>query len=100
MQGISFVGVFDPKVVNNKGEEDWASLMEIQARSILGREVPSSGKDLFKLLVGHFTSLLEAVHGDCNVDETVGGNFGGKVVVLDDVGRESGIGDTHVNKLV
>ena len=71
-------------------EGDGASLMEIQARHILGREVPFNGKDIFKLLIGKFASLLEAVHGslDFNVDESVDGNFGGKVVVLDDVRRE------------
>ena len=72
--------------------------MEIQARSILGREIPSSGEDFFKLLVGKFASLLEAVHGlsDCNVNEPVSGYFGSKIVVLDGVGREIGIGDAHV----
>lgn len=63
--------------------------MEIQARPILGMKVPSSGKDLFELRVGKFSSLLEAVHGpsDFNVDETIGGNVGGKVVVLNDLRR-------------
>ena len=98
VQGVVFVDILDPKVADNKDEGDGASFMEIQARRILGREVPSSGKDFFKLLVGKFPSLLEAVHGlsDFNLDETVSGNFGGKVVVLDDVRREIGIGDAHV----
>ena len=98
VQGVVFVDILDPKVVDNKGEGDGASFVEIQARSILGREVPSSGKDFFELLVGKFTSLFEAVHGplDFNVDEPVDRHFGSKVVVLDDVRREIGIGDGHV----
>ena len=63
MQGVVFVHLLDPKVVDNKGEGDKVGFVEIQARSILGRTVPSSGKDLFELLVGKFSSLLEAVHG-------------------------------------
>ena len=55
-----FVDVVDPKVVKNKDEGDRANSVEIQARSILGREVPSSGQDFLELLVGKFTSLLEA----------------------------------------
>ena len=72
--------------------------MEIQARGILGREVPPSGKDLFELLIGKFSSLLEAIHdpSDFDVDEAIGGNFGGKAVVLADVRRDIGIGDMHV----
>ena len=98
VQGALFVDILHPKVVNNEGEGDGAGFVEIQARSILGREVPPSGKDHFELLVGKFTSLLEAIHGssDFNVDEPVGGNFGGKIVVLDDAGRKIGVGDVHV----
>ena len=72
-------------------------MVEIQARSILGRAVSSSGKDFFELRVGKFTSLLEAIHGPpaFNVDEPVSGHFGSEVVVLDDVRREIGIWDAH-----
>ena len=72
--------------------------MEIQARSILGREVPSSGQDFLELLAGKFTNLLEAVHGpsDFNIDEPIGGHFGRKVIVLSDVRKEIGIGDMYV----
>ena len=101
VQGVLFIDILDPKVVDNKGEGDGASLMEIKARRILGR-VPSRGKDFFELLVGKFTSLLEASRGslDFNVDEVVGGDFGSKVVVLDDVRREIGKGNVHVLKPV
>ena len=100
MQGVLFVDIIDPKAVDTKGEGDGVSCMEIQARSILRKEVPSNGKDFFELLVGKFTSLFETVHDllDFNVDEILGGDFGSKVVVLDDVSREIGIGDPYVLK--
>ena len=63
MQGVLFLDLFDSKVVDNKGEGDWASFVEMHGRSIVGREVPSCGKDFFELLVGKFTSQLEAIHG-------------------------------------
>ena len=98
VQGVLFVNILDPKFVDNKGKGDGASFVEIQARSILGKEVPSSGKDFFELLVGRFTSLLEALHGlsDLNVDEPVRGHFGSKVVVLDDARQKIGIGNARV----
>ena len=99
VQGVLFVDILDPKVVNNKGKGDGEIFLEIQTRSIFGREVlPSSGQDFIQLLVGKFTRLLEALHGSTNfnVDEPVGGNFGSKAVVLADVRQEIGIGDAHV----
>ena len=102
VQGVLFVGILDSKVVKDKSEVDGASLMDIQAKSILGREVPSSGKDFFELMVGKFSSLFEAIHGlmDFNVDKTVGSNFGSQVVVTDDVRGEIRIGDPHEFKPV
>ena len=102
VQDVLFVDVLDPKVVANKGEGDRASFVKIKARSILGREVPSSGEDFFELLVGKFASLLEATHGlsDFNVDEPASGYFGSKILVLNNVRREIGIGDAHVLKPV
>ena len=48
VQGVLFVDILDPKVVDNEGEGDGASCMEIQARSILRGKVPFNGKDLYK----------------------------------------------------
>ena len=51
--------------------------MEVETWGVLGGVVITSDEDLFKLLVGKFASLFEAVDSLTNfhVDVTVGANF-------------------------
>ena len=86
VEGIRFVNIFDSNVVNNEGERDGSGLVDVEAWGVLGRVVVTSGKDLFKLLVGEFAGLFETVDGLINnhVDVTVGANFVLQVVFTDD----------------
>ena len=77
VEGVGFVDKFHPKVVNNESERDGSGFVEVESWGVLGRVVVTSGEDFFKLLVGKFAGLFEAVDGLTNfhVDVTVGVNF-------------------------
>ena len=86
MEGVSFVDIFDPKVVNKASERDESGSVEVETQGVIGGVVITSGEDLFKLLVGKFSGLFEAIDSLTNfpVDVTVGVNFVLQLVLIDD----------------
>ena len=77
MEGIGFVDIFDPEVVNNMSERDGSDFVEVESRGVLGRVVITHGEDFFKLLVSKFAGLFEAADSlaNFNVDVTIKSNF-------------------------
>jgi hypothetical protein len=62
------VGYFYPKVVNNEAENDTASEVTPEARSVLALVVTLFGQSLFKELVYDDAGLGEALHAFANFD--------------------------------
>ena len=58
MEGVRFVDIFDPKVVNNESEGDRSGFVKVESRGVLRRVVVTRGKDFFKLLVGGVCRLV------------------------------------------
>ena len=75
VEGVRFVYIFDPKVVN-ESERDGSGFVEVESPGAIGKVVVTNGEDFFKLLVGKFTGLFEAVDSFANfhVDVAVGSN--------------------------
>ena len=102
MEGVSFVDIFDPKVVNKASERDESGSVEVETQGVIGGVVITSGEDLFKLLVGNFAGLFKAVYSLTNfhVDVTIGVKFVLQLVLINDFLRDVLLMHVHVLKSV
>ena len=60
--GVLFSNVLDPKVVNDKGENDWLGGVLPKRRGYGHRGKDEMGKVIFESVVGNAAVLLEAGH--------------------------------------
>jgi hypothetical protein len=72
--------IFDSRVVNNQGKDDWTGMTGPQGGGAFGRSIAVFGKVHLEPLVGSDASLLQARHPLLNLDINpfVAGQIGGR----------------------